>query len=474
MSKLSAIVVLAAMLVAFAVADEDVLDAKDADFDEVVSKNAFNLVKFYAPWCGHCKRLAPEWDKAATTLKGRAGLVRVDCTSETSVCGKYSVRSYPTLKIFRNGAVAGDYDGGRTADAIVKFVEGNLGPAVSLVATSAELAAIKASDAVVVVAFVADEGTSVASLHASVADSLRTKFKFVRVTDASMFDGEPESIVVYKQFDEGRAVFDGDATSAAALTQFINDASIRLFDEIGPENYKVYVDRGLPLGWLFVRPTEASTEDLKKAVSLAAPAFRGKISLVWVDADKYGSMAERLGVKKGTFPAFVVDKSGEHFVLPEDTEISEASVSALCEGVIAGTVAKTVRSEEAPAEHTVNGLTTVVGSTFDELVVNAGKDVLIEFYAPWCGHCKKLQPVIDQVARGLKDIQSIRIAQIDASSNDFDTKLFAVQGFPTIYFLPANGSPIQFDGQRTAEGFYNFIKEKATVAFEIPADEAEL
>lgn len=468
-------VLLLLCVVAFVVrADEDVIHAKDADFDEHVSKNAFTLVKFYAPWCGHCKRLAPEWDKAATALKGRAGVVSVDCTVETAVCGKFSVQSYPTLKVFRNGAISGDYDGGRTADAIVKYAEGNLGPAVTVVTSAAELVAIKADSPVVVVAFVADEGTPAAAQHAAAADALRTKYKFVRVTDSAAFDGPAESIVVYKQFDEGRVVFEGDISSVATLSSFLNDASVRLFDEIGPENYKMYVDRALPIGWLFVRPSEATTEDVKKAASQAAPALRGKVSMVWVDGDKYGSMAERLGVRKGVFPAFVMDKDGEHFVLPEDSEITEANILALCDGAIAGTVTKTVRSEEAPESHTTNGLTKVVGSTFDSLVVNSGKDVLIEFYAPWCGHCKKLQPIIEQVALGLKNIEGIRIAQIDASSNDFDTKLFAVQGFPTIYFLPANGSPVLFEGPRTAEGFYNFIKEKSSAAFEIPSDDAEL
>uniref|UniRef100_A0A0M3J4J6 protein disulfide-isomerase n=1 Tax=Anisakis simplex TaxID=6269 RepID=A0A0M3J4J6_ANISI len=81
--------------------------------------------------CGHCKRLAPEYEKAATKLKTNdppVGLAKVDCTAETKTCGKYGVSGFPTLKIFRNGVFAQDYDGPREAEGIVKYMRGQAGP----------------------------------------------------------------------------------------------------------------------------------------------------------------------------------------------------------------------------------------------------------------------------------------------------------------------------------------------------------
>ena len=60
----------------------------------------------------------------------------------------------------------------------------------------------------------------------------------------------------------------------------------------------------------------------------------------------------------------------------------------------------------------------LVAKNFDEIVNDETKDVLIEFYAPWCGHCKNLAPVYDEVAAYLKDESDIVIAKMDATAND--------------------------------------------------------
>ncbi len=84
-----------------------------------------SLVEFYAPWCGHCKSLAPEWKKAAKALKGIVNVVAVDADANKAVGGKYGVQGFPTIKWFVGGGGAPeDYSGARDAAAIVKWAMG--------------------------------------------------------------------------------------------------------------------------------------------------------------------------------------------------------------------------------------------------------------------------------------------------------------------------------------------------------------
>ena len=109
-----------------AVFASDVLDFTDANFDTEIKKHDFILVEFFAPWCGHCKRLAPEYDAAATILKDNdppVALAKVDCIGDgKEICNKFSVSGFPTLKIFRNGDVSADYEGPREASMFYKTI----------------------------------------------------------------------------------------------------------------------------------------------------------------------------------------------------------------------------------------------------------------------------------------------------------------------------------------------------------------
>ena len=120
------------------------------------------------------------------------------------------------------------------------------------------------------------------------------------------------------------------------------------------------------------------------------------------------------------------------------------------------------------------------------------KDVLIEFYAPWCGHCKNLAPTWDELGKKVKAAsKNIVIAKMDATENDFPVGTpFKVQGFPTIKFYPAADklNPQDYEGGRDLQDFLRFLKEN-TADFggdvggsedaaaeedgEVPADEHE-
>lgn len=110
------------------------IELNSRNFDELVLKSKdLWIVEFFAPWCGHCKKLAPEWKKAANNLKGKVKLGHVDCDSEKSLMSKFNVQGFPTILVFGTDKDSPiPYEGARTAGAIESFaleqLETNVAP----------------------------------------------------------------------------------------------------------------------------------------------------------------------------------------------------------------------------------------------------------------------------------------------------------------------------------------------------------
>ncbi|KAL3572966.1 hypothetical protein D5086_026870 [Populus alba] len=110
------------------------VELNSRNFDELVLKSKeLWIVEFFAPWCGHCKKLAPEWKKAANNLQGKVKLGHVDCDSEKSLMSRFNVQGFPTILVFgADKDTPLPYEGARTASAIESFaleqLESNVAP----------------------------------------------------------------------------------------------------------------------------------------------------------------------------------------------------------------------------------------------------------------------------------------------------------------------------------------------------------
>merc|ERR1711978_874614 len=211
---------LLAMFGTFALAEitkeEGVLVLTNDNFQEAIEGNEFILVEFYAPWCGHCKALAPEYAKAAGILAEKDSpikLGKVDATEESSLGEKFEVRGYPTLKFFKNGKPM-EYGGGRTADTIVNWVEKKTGPPAKALANAEEAKAFIDGKTVAVFGCFKDEATDGAKAFLSAASSMDDVAFGITGDEAlcSEYGVSAEGVVIVKTFDEGKATLTEDLT----------------------------------------------------------------------------------------------------------------------------------------------------------------------------------------------------------------------------------------------------------------------
>jgi len=438
-------------------ANSHVLKLGKANFDETIKKNDLILVEFFAPWCGHCKQLKPQWEQAAHELEGIAYLGAVDCTIERELCDEQNVRGFPTIKLFRNDGSVSEYSEGRRAADIVKFMKKQKAPAYTNIKGS-EVASLRTGDEVAVVGFFNSVEDAEAKAFIEAATALRNDYTFAVVVgeEVAAAAATAPSVTLYKE--EGTVVFSGKYEKED-LVAWVDAEAFPLVGVIGPENYQKYVDRALPLVWIFVDYKADATKNVLSVASEVAKQFKGRLSLVQLDGVRWAEHAKNYGLS-GNTPGFVVENRDENknFVFPEDKEVTVESLRAHLQGFVDGTLTPTYKSEEIPAEND-GPVKVVVGKTFESIVMDETKDVLVEFYAPWCGHCKKLVPIYEKLGEKFAANKNVVVAKLDATLNDIPG--VDVQGFPTIFFYPAYGkaTPIQYRGDRTMEGMAEFIEE---------------
>jgi protein disulfide-isomerase A6 len=104
----------------------------------------------------------------------------------------------------------------------------------------------------------------------------------------------------------------------------------------------------------------------------------------------------------------------------------------------------------------------LIPSNFDDVVLKSGKPALVEFFAPWCGHCKTLAPVYEELATVFAYASDkVVIAKVDADANKALGKQFGVQGFPTLkWFDGKSDKPTDYSGGRDLESLSKFITDK--------------
>lgn len=450
---------------------DDVKDLTDSSFDDGIQSGT-TLVMFYAPWCGHCKRLKPEFEKAASVLKKNdppVVLAKVDCTDAgKSTCERFSVSGYPTLKIFKGGDLADDYNGPRESAGIVKFMKSQVGPASKPITSSDDMDRVLSQLEVVVVAFAAED-SELLKTFLKLADVLRNDVNLAHTSDPELMKKYGEGVVtlfrpkhLHTKLEE--STVDVTADSVSDMQKLIKQHYHGLVGHRTNDNVKDFSGMNVVAYYnVDYKKDPKGTNYWRNRVMKVAMKTKGEIKFAVSKLDDFQHEIEEFGVgytPKEKQPIVLArDAKNNKYIMSE--EFSVDNLQSFVNDLLEGKLTPYLKSEEVP-ESNDGPVKVAVARNFDE-VVSDDKDTLIEFYAPWCGHCKKLAPIYDELGEKMKDESGVTIAKMDATANDVPSG-FEVRGFPTIFFVPKGRkqSPVTYQGGREVDDFVKYLAKHAS------------
>jgi len=375
---------LLSVLVLGAIADDehgkDVVTLSKDTFDADVGKKP-HFVMFFAPWCGHCKRLAPTWQELAEKYNKAEDqeivVAKVDCTVETALCSGQDVTGYPTLKFFKKSADSSEkHRGGRDLDALVAFIDQQMG---------------------------------------------RAPAKEEKLVE------EPEIAVA----EDGLFI-------------------------LGKNSFAKHIEKGSHF-IKFYAPWCGHCKKMAPAWDELAKDVDGDKSLTTtiakVDCTAHQSVCQEYGV--GGYPTIKFFRDGKEV----EQYRGGRAFAGLKDYVISMNKEKAPEEEAEDAEPATVPMLT--GKNFEESIKTG--TTFVKFFAPWCGHCKRLAPTWEELGAKYKENDAVTIAKVDCTAAGNTNKDLCdgqgVKGFPTLQIYKDGKKITEYSGKRGLEELDAFVKE---------------
>jgi len=461
----------------------DVIDLNGASYTKFVKDNKLCIVLFYAPWCGHCKKFKPEYERIATALKEKGiPAARIDGDAESDVSNEVGIEGFPTVMVFVDGKPV-KYDGPRSTEGVLAFMDKAKKPPYTILTEKKALEAFLEVAPSAVIGYVGggDEDTEIQNMFVGAANAMHFSghAEFAMVTDPKIIDPEADGpifelhtpdLVKPSRFNIDGTDEDADIPLFNRFTHWISSQVMPVLGEINQDTYQGYVDARLPFVWFVV--SDKDDAELMEKYSFVREIGReniGKLTFVMINGKAQPRQVEHLGFEQDKLPGIVAtDRLRYHM----KDELTADNLRKFIEDYLGAKLEPTLKSQEVPSTEAFETSTvkTVVSKNWKEVVFDEKRDILVKYYADWCGHCKALAPVYVKVAAllaGQKD--QLYLAEFNMPENELKEDV-DVQGFPTLLFYPAGAKdkPIRYDGDRSAGSILKFIQEHKSFDWEMP------
>ncbi|XP_042498216.1 protein disulfide isomerase-like 1-6 isoform X2 [Macadamia integrifolia] len=452
-----------------------VLELNNDNFKRVIDGNEFVLLLGYTPWCARSAELMPQFAEAATVLKDVGSsllMAKLDAERYPKAASKLGIKGYPTLLLFVNGSSQA-YTGGFTAEEIAIWARKKTGaPTIRLNSIAEAEQFLKKHPMFIIGLFekfegpdyeefvkAASEGNEIQFVETCNAEVAKALFPDIATRNLflGLVKSEPEK---YAQFDDTfkkeRILEFLEYNKFPLVTMLSELNSVRVFSS--PVKLQVFIF--------------ASTDELKNHKDLlqdVARKFKSKqIMFLFVD------IAEE-NLAKPFLSLFGLEESQETIVTAFDNKISSkyllesdltmSSLEEFCSRLLQGTQPPYFKSEAIP-DNKGKTIQTVVGRTFDDIVLRSPQNIFLEVHTPWCIDCEKTSKQIEKLAKHFKGLNSLIFARIDASTNEHPK--LQITGYPALLFYPSTdkSNPIKLPAKSSLKDLAAFINNNVKDAGE--------
>jgi len=284
------------------------------------------------------------------------------------------------------------------------------------------------------------------------------------------------AVLLLKKFDEGRNQLEGDITKETVST-FVTANYLPLVVDFHQDTAKQIFQGDVKSHFLlFASAKDEKFEYILHAARKVAADVKGEMMFVSVTTDEaeHKRVIEFFGIEDSEVPTFRITSSTDDMIKykPEDATMTEENFRAFVKSFQEGKLKPHLKSQELPEDWNSSPVKVLVSSNFNAVAKDPSRDVLVEFYAPWCGHCKKLAPIWDELGEKFAESEKVTIAKIDMTANELED--VKIRGFPTIKLFKAETNEmVDYNGGRTLVDFVKFL-EPDSVAAEEDDEEGEV
>jgi len=463
------------------------------------------LVMFYAPWCGFCKRLKPDYAAAATTLKNDYALVGIDVDKPPmmSLRMEYNITGFPTIFLFENGRVKMKYGGENNKDGIISWMKDPQPPKepVKEKEWSEESSEVHHLTDENFKEFVIDNPSTLVMFYApwcghckkmkpgytEAAAELKEagimgKLAAIDATKEkkSAEEAGVKGFPTLRYYSEGEYKFDVNEREKDKIISFMKDPKepppppppepqwadvVSEVNHLTDETFKNFVKKKKHTLVMFYAPWCGHCKKAKPEFTNAAEKFAedSKVAFAAMDCTEHRDTCSSHDVSGyPTFKYFNYGKNSQKYMGGrEEADFVTFMSDPLNPSASAPSANKPKGKSYDEQWKEMEGwesLTFINSDNFDFVI--ADNPTLILHYAPWCGHCKKMKPDFALAAREVEKLKLGTLAVMDMTMQPEFAGRFDIKGYPTLK-LYRNGEVIDFNAGRSKDDLVKYMKDKS-------------